>query len=75
MPALRGMVTRWTAVRVEGFDRVGQRVRFTATAFHARVVQHECDHLDGHVFLDRMHSIETFAFLLEFRSYCAKRTQ
>src|SRR5262249_30254366 len=75
VPDLRGMVPRWTAVRVEGYDRGGQRVHFTATAFHARVVQHECDHLDGRVYLDRMHSMETLSFLPEFHRYWATRTQ
>jgi peptide deformylase len=75
VPDLRGMVPRWTAVRVEGFDRGGQRVHFTATAFHARVVQHECDHLDGRVYLDRMRSMETLSFMPEFQRYWLKAGQ
>jgi peptide deformylase len=69
VPDLRGMVPRYTTVRVEGSDRDGHPVRFTATGFHARVVQHECDHLDGRVYLDRMRSMETLSFLPEFRRY------
>jgi peptide deformylase len=75
VPDLRGMVPRWTTVRVEGVDRAGKPLRFTATGFHARVVQHECDHLDGHVYLDRMRSMETLTFLPEFHRYWAKRAQ
>src|SRR5262245_17847330 len=54
VPDLRGMVPRHTTIRVEADGRDGRPVRFTATGFHARVVQHECDHLDGRVYLDRM---------------------
>jgi peptide deformylase len=72
VPDLRGMVPRWTTVRVEGADRSGRPVRFTATDFHARVVQHECDHLDGHVYLDRMRSMESLTFLPEFHRYWLK---
>jgi len=75
VPDLRGMVPRWTAVRVEGLDRNGRPLRFTANAFHARVVQHECDHLDGRVYLDRMRSMETLSFLPEFHRYWLKRTE
>jgi peptide deformylase len=69
VPDLRGMVPRPTRVRVEGHGRDGQRLRFTADGFHARVVQHECDHLDGVVYLDRMRSMETLSFLPEFHRY------
>lgn len=75
VPDLRGMVPRWTTVRVEGADRSGRPVRFTATDFHARVVQHECDHLDGHVYLDRMRSMESLTFLPEFHRYWLKPPQ
>jgi len=69
IPDLRGMVPRHTSVRVEASGRDGQPLRFTATGFHARVVQHECDHLDGRVYLDRMRSMETLSFLPEFHRY------
>jgi peptide deformylase len=51
------MVPRWTTV--SGAPIAARPVRFTTTDFHARVVQHECDHLDGHVYLDRMRSMES----------------
>ncbi len=75
VPDLRGMVPRHTTVRVEASDREGKRLRFTATGFHARVVQHEYDHLDGRVYLDRMRSMETLSFLPEFHRYWLGREQ
>jgi peptide deformylase len=75
VPDMRGMVPRYTTVRVEASDRDGRPLRFTATAFHARVVQHECDHLDGRVYLDRMRSMETLSFLPEFHRYWLGREQ
>ena len=69
VPDLRGKVPRCTRVGVEAYGRDGQRLQFTAEDFHARVVQHESDHLDGLVFLDRMRSFETLAFLPEWHRY------
>jgi len=69
VPDLRGRVPRFTHVRVEGYGRDGKTLRFDAQGFHARVVQHECDHLDGKVYLDRMRSMESLSFLPEFRRY------
>jgi peptide deformylase len=75
VPDLRGMVPRFKTLRVEASDRDGQRLRFTATGFHARVVQHECDHLDGLVYLDRMRSMATLSFLPEFHRYWLGRAR
>ena len=69
VPDLRGQVPRWTRIRVEAHGRDGKPLKFTAEAFHARVVQHECDHLDGKVYLDRMRSMDTLSFLPEFHRY------
>jgi len=69
VPDLRGQVPRFTRVRVEAYGRDGRPLAFTAEDFHARVVQHECDHLDGKVYLDRMRSFETLSFLPEFERY------
>jgi peptide deformylase len=69
VPDLRGKVPRFTRVRVEAYGRDGKPLRFTTDGFHARVVQHECDHLDGKVYLDRMRSMESLSFLLEFQRY------
>ena len=69
VPDLRGKVPRFTRVRVEAYGHDGKQLRFDAAGFHARVVQHECDHLDGKVYLDRMRSMESLSFLPEFRRY------
>jgi peptide deformylase len=69
VPDLRGRVPRFTRVRVEAYGHDGEQLRFEAEGFHARVVQHECDHLDGKVYLDRMRSMESLSFLPEFRRY------
>ena len=69
VPNLRGKVPRWTRVRVVAWGRDGRRLQFEAAGFHARVVQHECDHLDGVVYLDRMRSMESLSFLPEFQRY------
>jgi peptide deformylase len=69
VPDLRGKVPRFTRLRVEAYGRDGKPLRFEAAGFHARVVQHECDHLDGKIYLDRMKSMETLTFLPEFHRY------
>jgi peptide deformylase len=74
VPDLRGMVPRFSRVRVEAYGRDGRRLGFTAEGFHARVVQHECDHLDGRVYLDRMRSMATLSFLPEFERYWLARS-
>jgi peptide deformylase len=73
LPDLRGKVPRYTQVRVDAYDRHGKKLHYVAKDFHARVVQHECDHLLGKVFLDRMRSMESLSFLHEFARYSAKR--
>lgn len=71
VPDLRGRVPRYTRIDVDAYDRSGRKLRFTAADFHARVIQHECDHLFGKVFLDRMRSLESLAFTKEFVRYHA----
>ena len=66
VPDLRGKVPRYTRVRVEAYDRAGKRLNYTAKEFAARVVQHECDHLLGKVYLDRMRSMDSLTFTREF---------
>ena len=75
VPGLRGRVPRLTRVRYSGFDLAGRRIDREASGFHARVVQHECDHLDGKVYLDRMRSMETLTFLPEFQRYWLPRAR
>jgi len=75
IPDLRGKVPRSTRVHVEALGRDGRPLRFTADGFHARVVQHECDHLDGKLFVDRMTSMDTLTFLPEFQRYWLPRAR
>ena len=62
VPGLRGKVPRWTGIRYRGFDAQGQRVDRMASGFHARVVQHECDHLIGRLYPTRMTDLTQFGF-------------
>jgi peptide deformylase len=54
VPGWRALVPRWRRLRYRGFDPQGQPFEREVEGFHARVVQHECDHLDGVLFPDRM---------------------
>lgn len=69
---LRGQVPRWHSVEVEAYNAKGQGIRFKATGFFARVIQHEWDHLQGKVFLDRMKGLSTLTHLTEYARYWAK---
>lgn len=66
---LRGQVPRAETLEVEAFNRKGEKVKFSAHGFFARVIQHECDHLLGNVFLDRMPDLKTLTHLQEFVRY------
>lgn len=70
---LRGCVARWRRVEVLAYNGRGERVRFLASGFLARVIQHEWDHLQGKVFLDRMKGLSTLTFLTEYARHWAKR--
>jgi peptide deformylase len=69
IPDLRGKVPRYRRIRVEARDRNGNPLDFIANDFHARVIQHEYDHLNGKVYLDRMRDLSTLSFLQEFARY------
>ena len=69
---LRGRVPRYKAIRVQALDRDGKELDFIARDFHARVIQHEWDHLNGKVYLDRMSDLSTLTFLQEFARYWLK---
>jgi peptide deformylase len=73
IPDIRGLVPRARDVKVRGFDRDGRRLDLQASGFMARVIQHETDHLDGILFLDRMKSFESLSFLDEYARYHAGR--
>lgn len=66
IPDLRGKVPRYRSIRVQALARDGTELDFTANDFHARVIQHEWDHLNGKVYLDRMRDLLSLAFLAEF---------
>lgn len=62
VPGLRGLVPRHRRVRYRGFDELGQPIDRAVTGFHARVVQHECDHLDGILYPQRIEDMTAFGF-------------
>lgn len=62
IPGLRGIVPRYRQIRYRGLALDGTPVEREATGFHARVVQHEIDHLDGVLFVDRMTNLRSLAF-------------
>ena len=62
VPGLRGWVPRWRALRYTGFDQWGRPIDRTVVGFHARVVQHECDHLDGTLYPMRVQDFGRFGF-------------
>ncbi len=72
VPDLRGYVPRWQAVKVEAIDRKGCSIEIEAEGFFARVLQHEIDHLDGMVFLDRLPNLSTLTHLREYQQYWMK---
>lgn len=62
VPGLRGLVSRHLNLRYTGFDRHGKPIDRTVSGFHARVVQHECDHLDGVLYPMRLRDIRLLGF-------------
>ena len=62
VPGLRGVVPRYAHIRYSGFDHRGIAIEREARGFHARVVQHECDHLDGILYPQRMTDLRLFGF-------------
>lgn len=62
VPGLRGVVPRWQRIRYQGFDLAGQPIDREALGFHARVVQHECDHLQGVLYPMRVRDFTRFGF-------------
>ncbi len=65
VPGMRGMVSRYRRIRYTGFDASGSAIDVTAEGFHARVVQHECDHLDGIIYTQRLTDARKFGFTEE----------
>ena len=69
IPDLRGVVPRLEKLRLEALDREGKPFSLEASGFFARVIQHECDHLDGCVYLDRMADMKSLTFIKEFEAH------
>jgi len=62
VPGMRGLVPRYTHLRYQGCDEFGAIIDRTVSGFHARVVQHECDHLDGILYPLRIRDLKNFGF-------------
>ena len=62
VPGMRGVVPRYTRLRYQGFDQYGKPIDRSVDAFHARVVQHECDHLIGVLYPMRIRDFRQFGF-------------
>ncbi|WP_395007776.1 peptide deformylase [Undibacterium sp.] len=62
VPGMRGLVPRWSRLRYEGFDQFGQKICRDVDGFHARVVQHETDHLNGVLYPMRIKDLTQFGF-------------
>ncbi|WP_439817644.1 peptide deformylase [Zavarzinia sp. CC-PAN008] len=62
VPGLKGLVPRHRRIRYEGFDHEGNTIVREAEGFHARVVQHECDHLDGTLYPQRMRDMASLEY-------------
>ena len=63
VPGMRGRVPRFSEIRYRGYDQYGELIDRQVTGFHARVVQHECDHLDGILYPQRIEDMRYFGFL------------
>ena len=72
IPDIRGMVPRYTDIRLKALDRTGRTIDLPLKNFPARVAQHETDHLDGVLFFDRMKAFNTLTFLDEYSRFWAK---
>jgi peptide deformylase len=75
VPGMRGVVPRSTSVTLEALDREGECVELHAEDMFARVLQHEIDHLDGVLYLDRMTDMRRLAFMEEFQRYWQHREE
>ena len=77
IPGMRGLVPRYQRIRYRGFDAQGELFEREASGFHARVVQHECDHLDGVLYPRRITDMTQFGFIeeLEARGSLNQRSQ
>ncbi len=72
VPDLRGVVPRFKRLKLDALDRHGKPYSLEAQDFFARVIQHECDHLDGNVYLDRMADMRSLTFIKEMEDHLHK---
>jgi peptide deformylase len=75
IPDIHGMVLRYTRVRLDAWDAEGEKYSAVLEDFAARVAQHEADHLNGVLFVDRMTNMSSLAFGDEYRRYHAPRPE
>ena len=75
IPDLRGVVPRLKRVKLQALDRDGKPYTLEARDFFARVIQHECDHLDGNVYLDRMADMRSLTFIKEFEDHVRQQEE
>ncbi len=68
VPGMRGLVSRYKHINYRGYDASGTAIDVNASGFHARVVQHECDHLDGIIYTQRLTDPLKFGFIDELYS-------
>jgi len=62
VPHMRGLVPRYKSIKYRGYDQTGELIEHEASGFHARVVQHELDHLDGILYPQRIENMQNFGF-------------
>jgi peptide deformylase len=75
VPGLRGFVERPAHIHYRGFNTDGELIARTAKGFHARVVQHECDHLDGMLYPQRMRDMSKLIFESEARHWVRRQEE
>ena len=75
IPEMRGMVPRYKQLRVMALGRQGEQLDFLASDFHARVIQHETDHLKGEVYVDRMPNLRSLSHLMEWQRFVLEPAQ
>lgn len=75
VPGLRGLVPRYCNIEYSGFDQKGALIKVKASGFHARVVQHECDHLNGILYPQRMSDLSKLGYIEELLESGQLQTQ
>jgi len=69
IPDMRGIVPRYEEVVCEAYDLEGKKIKIEAKGFFARIIQHELDHLIGHVYVDQMTDLKSLSYLEEFARF------